>query len=95
LHLERCLRDLRETFAKVPIRVSPPIVAFRETITSEPSSKFKENKEGVHTANRLGTVRVRAIPLPENIRKFLEANAMLIRKIFVEESLDLKVIRGN
>ena len=91
LHLERCLRDLRETFAKIPLRVSPHIVAFRETITAENSSKFKENKEGVHTANRLGSIRVRAVPLPENIRRFLEANTLLIRKIFVEESVDIKV----
>lgn len=48
------MRDLRETFAKVPIRVSPPLVAFRETITNEMSHKFKENKEGVSTANKLG-----------------------------------------
>jgi ribosome assembly protein 1 len=90
LHLERCLRDLRELFAKVPIRVSPPIVAFRETVTNDPSTKFPANKEGVHTANHLGTIKVRAIPLPEEIRKLLEANAVLVRKIFVEESVDLK-----
>jgi len=89
LHLERCLRDLRETFAKVPIRVSSPIVAFRETVTSDPSSKFPVHKE-VHTANHLGTIKVRAVPIPEEIRKLLEANAVLVRKIFVDESVDLK-----
>ncbi|CAG8587801.1 3393_t:CDS:10, partial [Funneliformis caledonium] len=32
VHLERCLRDLRERFAKIEIQVSSPIVPFRETI---------------------------------------------------------------
>lgn len=32
LHLERCLRDLKERFAKIDIHVSPPIVPFRESI---------------------------------------------------------------
>ena len=32
VHLERCVADLRERFAKVPIRVSPPIISFRETV---------------------------------------------------------------
>jgi len=32
LHLERCLKDLREQFAKVRIHVSPPLVSFRETV---------------------------------------------------------------
>ncbi|KAH9117219.1 hypothetical protein AeMF1_008972 [Aphanomyces euteiches] len=32
LHLERCVKDLTERFAKVPLRVSEPLVGFRETI---------------------------------------------------------------
>ncbi|KAJ1976721.1 Cytoplasmic GTPase/eEF2-like protein (ribosomal biogenesis) [Dimargaris xerosporica] len=32
LHLERCLTDLRERFARIEIHVSPPIVPFRETV---------------------------------------------------------------
>ncbi len=31
LHLERCLKDLRERFARVEIQASAPIVPFRET----------------------------------------------------------------
>lgn len=34
LHLERCLYDLENTYARVPIDVSPPIVPFKETIVS-------------------------------------------------------------
>ncbi|KAH9936252.1 uncharacterized protein B0H18DRAFT_973049 [Fomitopsis serialis] len=36
LHLERCLRDLRERFAKVEINPSEPIVPFRETAVRAP-----------------------------------------------------------
>ncbi|KAI9906327.1 hypothetical protein PsorP6_002937 [Peronosclerospora sorghi] len=32
LHLERCLSELNDRFAKVPVQVSAPLVAFRETI---------------------------------------------------------------
>lgn len=32
VHLETCLRDLRSRFARVPLAVSPPLIAFRETV---------------------------------------------------------------
>lgn len=33
VHLQRCLDDLKERFAKIHISVSEPIIPFRETIT--------------------------------------------------------------
>lgn len=33
-HLQRCLKDLRDRFARIEITVSPPIVPFRETAVS-------------------------------------------------------------
>lgn len=35
LHLERCVRDLEDRFAKIEISVGQPIVPFRETVISE------------------------------------------------------------
>ncbi|TMW65312.1 hypothetical protein Poli38472_007954 [Pythium oligandrum] len=32
LHLERCIKDLKERFAKVAVRVSEPLVGFRESV---------------------------------------------------------------
>jgi ribosome assembly protein 1 len=32
MHLEMCLKDLRELFAKVDLHVSPPLVQFKETL---------------------------------------------------------------
>ena len=31
VHLEMCIKDLRERFAKIDLQVSPPLVAFRES----------------------------------------------------------------
>ncbi|XP_004343730.2 elongation factor Tu GTP binding domain containing 1 [Capsaspora owczarzaki ATCC 30864] len=36
VHLERCLNDLRDRYAKIPINVSKPIVPFRETVVPPP-----------------------------------------------------------
>ncbi|XP_014340293.1 elongation factor-like GTPase 1 [Latimeria chalumnae] len=36
MHLQRCLDDLRERFAKIKISVSEPIIPFRETIIRPP-----------------------------------------------------------
>lgn len=38
VHLQRCLDDLRNTFAKVEFKVSPPIIPFRETIIIPPKT---------------------------------------------------------
>ncbi|OQR83659.1 elongation factor G [Achlya hypogyna] len=38
LHLERCVKDLKERFAKVPLHVSEPLVGFRETIVGGEAS---------------------------------------------------------
>ena len=32
VHLETIIKDLRERFARVDVRVSPPLVAFRESV---------------------------------------------------------------
>ena len=32
VHLETCIQDLRDRFARVELTVSPPLVAFRESV---------------------------------------------------------------
>ena len=32
VHLETCIKDLRERFARIELQVSPPLVAFRESV---------------------------------------------------------------
>ncbi|GES89533.1 P-loop containing nucleoside triphosphate hydrolase protein [Rhizophagus clarus] len=91
VHLERCLRDLRERFAKIEIQVSPPIVPFRETIV--PVSDNQPNKEKdnaqrglvtLSTTNKYCTIKVRAVPLPPNVTSFLDKNTITIKSILDE-----------
>uniref|UniRef100_A0A8C1E2J7 Elongation factor-like 1 n=1 Tax=Cyprinus carpio carpio TaxID=630221 RepID=A0A8C1E2J7_CYPCA len=110
VHLQRCLDDLRERFAKIEISASKPIIPFRETVIRPPKvdmvnedmgkqqkvaviHQVKEEQtkypEGVQvdstglvtltTPNKMATVGVRAIPLPEEVTRLLEDNVELIR----------------
>lgn len=112
VHLQRCLDDLKERFAKIQISVSEPIIPFRETITKPPKvdmvneeigkqqkvaviHQTKEDQsripEGIQvdsdglvtmtTPNKLATLSVRAMPLPEEVTQILEENSDLIRSM--------------
>uniref|UniRef100_A0A8B9XLV5 Elongation factor like GTPase 1 n=1 Tax=Bos mutus grunniens TaxID=30521 RepID=A0A8B9XLV5_BOSMU len=112
VHLQRCLDDLKERFAKIEISVSEPIIPFRETITKPPKvdmvneeigkqqkvavihqTKEDQSKipEGIQvdsdglitmtTPNKLATLSVRALPLPEEVTQILEESSDLIRSM--------------
>lgn len=60
VHLQRCLDDLRNTYARAELKVSPPVVPFRETIVAPPtvdmvneviSSENESNQRGGVDAN--------------------------------------------
>ncbi|KAH8550719.1 P-loop containing nucleoside triphosphate hydrolase protein [Umbelopsis sp. PMI_123] len=98
LHLERCLKDLRERFAKIAIHVSPPIVPFRESIVSADLSANKE-KDGVSVPRGTVTVtipskyislKVRAVPLPKNVIELLASHTTTIKSI-----VEQKIARRN
>ena len=47
VHLEMCIKDLRERFARIDIHVSPPLVAFRESVnlhSEQPNAIPKPSK---------------------------------------------------
>ncbi|KAL6072938.1 Elongation factor-like GTPase 1 [Balamuthia mandrillaris] len=94
LHLERCLKDLKERFAQVQITVSPPLVSFRETITSDLANGVEDDRIITMTPNKACKIRLRAIPIPNTIRRFLETqfNQQIIRKVFVENSVNFAEI---
>lgn len=81
LHLARCLEMLREEFARVPIKVSPPIVSFRETVlpglavNSETRTTVPTEIVVERTPDRHVTLVLRALRLPENITTWLETHA--------------------
>ncbi|KAJ9477492.1 Ribosome assembly protein 1 [Pseudozyma hubeiensis] len=87
LHLERCLKDLRERFAKCEIQVSPPLVPFRETCVRAPEMpppKIEGAARGTaegSVANGVVSYRVRAVPLPKPVVEFLLANAQTLRRL--------------
>ena len=45
VHLERCLKDLEDDFAKVELEVSDPIMTFKETITAIKFRGMKNSKK--------------------------------------------------
>ncbi|ODQ61879.1 hypothetical protein WICANDRAFT_27579 [Wickerhamomyces anomalus NRRL Y-366-8] len=84
LHLERCLKDLRERFAGIEIQASEPVIPYRETFIETPEMNPPKNQElgrGVQTFE-LGTVSVklRSIPLPQPVIDFLIEHQSSINK---------------
>lgn len=85
LHLERCLKDLRERFAGIEIQASEPVIPYRETFIETSEMNPPKNAElgrGVHQFE-LGTVslKLRTIPLPQAAIDFLLENQSSINKI--------------
>lgn len=90
LHLERCLKDLRERFAKCEVQAGEPIVPYRETIVSATDMSPLKNKDlprgtvvGITTSKQI-TVRLRVRPLPGAVTDFLLKNAGAIRRLYSE-----------
>jgi elongation factor 2 len=67
LHLEICLKDLEEDFARVPIIADEPLVTYFESMTS-PVTDVKMTK----SANKHNRIYMTAEPLSENIVRGLK-----------------------
>lgn len=91
LHLERCLKDLRERFARCAIQASPPLVPFRETAKKAaemPPPKTEGAQRGtIHAKTAGGQVQltVRAVPLPTEVADFLLINSRVIKRLLQRE----------
>lgn len=90
LHLERCLKDLRERFARCEIQAGEPIVPYRESLVSALEMAPPKDKAlprgtvlGV-TTSKQATVRLRVRPLPVAVTEFLEKNVGSIRQLYSE-----------
>jgi elongation factor 2 len=77
LHLEICLKDLEEDHAGVPLRISDPVVAYRETVTAKSSMTALSKSPNKH--NRL---YMTAEPLDEEVSKEIEAGRISPRDDF-------------
>ncbi|CAO1363262.1 unnamed protein product [Diamesa serratosioi] len=93
VHLEKCIRDLKDSYAKIEINVSKPIVQFRETIMLDPMGKIKnpiellkddEKSVTILTRNNTCTIKMVAIPLSSEVVKILEKNNTIV-KAFIEK----------
>ena len=92
LHLERCIKDLKERFAKCDIQAGEPIVPFRETIVSDAEMKPLEDEKVargtviVRSNSGSVTLRFRTLPLPVSVAEFLEKNASVLRHFHTQKS---------
>ena len=92
VHLEKCIRDLKENYAKIELNVSKPIVQFRETIVMDPTVKPTEILDSdksitIKAWNNACTIKMVALPLPSNVVQFLE-NKQKQLKVFLEKFED-------
>ncbi|KAL8907963.1 MAG: hypothetical protein Q9207_001109 [Kuettlingeria erythrocarpa] len=96
LHLERCLKDLRERFARCEIQAGEPIVPYRETIVSAAEMAAPRDKTlprgtvVATTASKQITIRLRVMPLPSTTTEFVERNVGIIRHFYAEKKAQEK-----
>ncbi|KAF2873880.1 P-loop containing nucleoside triphosphate hydrolase protein [Massariosphaeria phaeospora] len=101
LHLERCLKDLRERFAKCEISAGAPIVPYRESIVA--ATEMNPPKDPnlprgtvvAMTTSKQVTVRLRVRPLPPTVTEFLSKNVGAIKRLYAERSAHEQHIDTN
>jgi elongation factor 2 len=77
LHLEICMKDLEEDHAGVPLRISPPVVSYRETVTAESSIVALSKSPNKH--NR---IYMKAVPIDEELSQEIESGKITPRDEF-------------
>ncbi|KAJ4295020.1 Cytoplasmic GTPase/eEF2-like protein (ribosomal biogenesis) [Kalmusia sp. IMI 367209] len=91
LHLERCLKDLKERFAKCEIQAGAPIVPYRESIVAAAEMNAPKDPNLPRgtvittTVSKQVTVRLRVRPLPPSVTEFLGKNAGAIKRLFSDQ----------
>ncbi|ELU04840.1 hypothetical protein CAPTEDRAFT_21323 [Capitella teleta] len=68
LHLEICLKDLEEDHACIPLKISEPVVSYRETVSEESSITCLSKSPNKH--NRLF---FRAVPMPDGLAEDIDS----------------------
>lgn len=101
LHLERCLKDLQERFARCEIQPGEPIVPYRETIVSATEMAELKNKELPRgtaigtTTSKQASVRLRVRPLPAPLTQFLIDNHDAIRHLYAQQKADEEAVKSK
>lgn len=102
VHLERCVKDLKERFAKVSLEVSPPLVSYKETIEGEMTNSLENMKllsgssDYVErtTPNGRCVVRVQVMKLPATLTKLLDEVSESLGDIVGGKSRHVNVLEG-
>ena len=101
LHLERCLKDLRERFARCEIQASEPIVPYRESIVSAAEMSAPKSNDiprgtvvGTTTSKQI-SFRIRVRPLPAVLTEFLEKHRDDVRRLYAVKKAQEGSRRGN
>ena len=90
LHLERCLKDLRERFARCEIQAGEAIVPYRESIVKAEEmnpprdSALGRGRVESATTSKQVTVRLRVRPLPAPVTEFLVKHTGAVKRLYSE-----------
>ncbi|GMF08916.1 unnamed protein product [[Candida] boidinii] len=101
LHLERCLKDLKERFAGIEISSSKPDIPYRETIISNNEMNPQKTPDvgprgWVNIKLGKYSIKLSVRPLPENTTKFLNDNHLTISKLVnSQRKLNKKVTESD
>lgn len=94
LHLERCLTDLRDRFARCEIQAGEPIVPYRETIVRAEEMKPPANKElgrgtviAITTSKQV-SIRLKVLPLPAQVTEFLSKNSSAVKRLYSDRQAE-------
>ncbi|WBW72913.1 translation elongation factor 2 (EF-2) Eft2,A [Schizosaccharomyces osmophilus] len=77
LHLEICLNDLQQSHAGIPLKISPPVVSYRESV-GEPSSLTALSK----SPNKHNRIFMTAEPMSEELSMAIETGKINPRDDF-------------
>lgn len=97
LHLERCIKDLRERFARCEIQAGEPIVPYRETIVNASEMALPKHNDmlrgsvAVTTSSKQIHIRLRVRPLPATMSEILEKHVDDIRQIYARQRAQEKL----
>ena len=69
LHIEICLKDLEEDYAKCPLKKGDPVVSYKETVTIESTEQCLSKSPNKH--NR---IFAKAVPLGDDLTNDIEAD---------------------
>ena len=81
VHLQVCLKDLSERFAKVGFEQSAPVVPFRETVHTEAGASSSCCKFTKSTPCGRVALGLRAVSLPTCVTHYLEEHEALIQTL--------------